>query len=142
MENQKKRSKSSSESKYKKKAKIETAADAVRALDDIVLDPFPLPDNLEEIPLPGKSKIPASFFDNHIEMKYTAVGQVYMTSSSDQDIRVPLSGDIDSLIRSHERWELVARKLKEKCLELKRQNHLLISTAYPVPPVPSSVPPS
>ena len=129
-------------SKSKKKVKIETAADAVRALDDIVLDPFPLQVQLQEIPVTGKSKIPASFFDNHIEMKYTAVGQVYMTSTSDQNIRLSLKGDIDSLIRSHERWELVARKLKEKCVELKRQNQVLVSTAYPVPPVPCLFPPS
>ena len=73
-------------------------------------------------------------------MNYTAVGQVYMTSASDEDVRVPLEGDIDSLIRSHERWELVARKLKEKYLELKRQNQVLISTAYPVCPVPPLFP--
>ena len=93
-ENQKKRSKSSSEKKSKKKVKIETAADAVRALDDIVLDPFPLQIQLEEIPVTEKSKIHSSFFDNHVKMNYTAVGQVYMTSTSDQDIRVPLVGDM------------------------------------------------
>ena len=136
MENTKKRQNTSNETKHKKKLKIETAADAVRALDDIVLDPFPLRVQLEEIPVTGNSKIPSSFFDNHLKMKYTAVGQVYMTSTSDEDVRVPLEGDIDSLIRSHERWELVARKLKEKCLELKRQNQVLIPTNLlrPVPP--------
>ena len=136
MENQKKRSRTSTTSKSNKKVKIETAEDAVRALDDIILDPFPLRVHLEENPVTGKSKIPSSFFDNHLKMKYTAVGQVYMTSTSDEDIRVPLEGDIDSLIRSHERWELVGRKLKEKCLELKRQNQFLISTSLlcPMPP--------
>ena len=142
MENPKKRSNASCEKKSKKKIKIETAADAVRALEDIVLDPFPLQVQLEEIPVTRKSKIPSSFFDNHFEMYYSAVGQVYMTSSSDQDIRVPLKGDIGSLICSHERWELVAGKLKEKCIELKRQNQVLISTSCPVPVVSSSFPPS
>ena len=136
MENQKKRSRTSTTSKSNKKVKIETAEDAVRALDDIILDPFPLQVQLQEIPVTEKSKIHSSFFDNHVKMNYTAAGQVYMTSTSDQDIHVPLKGDIDSLIRSHERWELVARKLKERCLELKRQNQVLIPTNLlcPVPP--------
>ena len=39
MEDPKKRSNDSCDKKFKKKVKIETAVDAVRALDDIVLGP-------------------------------------------------------------------------------------------------------
>ena len=56
MEDPKKRSNDSCDKKFKKKVKIETAVDAVRALDDIVLGPFPLHIQLEEIPVTGKSK--------------------------------------------------------------------------------------
>lgn len=136
-ENQKKRSNASCEKKSKKRVKIETAADAVRALDDIILDPFPLPMNMEEITVSGKSKIHTSFFNKHVKTYYTSVGEVYMTHSSNHDISIPLTGDIDSLVRSHERWELVARKLKEKCIELKRQNEFLWK-----PSGPSIFPPS
>ncbi len=139
MENQKKRSNASCEKKSKKKIKIETAADAVEALDYIDINPLLLPVKNEEIPVTGQSKIPSSFFDNHVKMKYALVGEVYV-SCRDHDNSDPLDDDIKSLILSHEKcWKLLKR-LKEKCLELKgeclelmRQNRVLISTAYSFP---------
>ena len=47
MENQKKRARMESKTEKKKNPKIETATDAVLALDDIILRPLPLPMKME-----------------------------------------------------------------------------------------------
>ena len=121
--------------KKRKHEEIETGEQAFKALDEIskhLNDPMVM----EQSPNSGKIKIPKLFHENHKIVFYTAVGGVYMTCDNDHDISVPLTDDIESLIRSHERWELVARKLKEKCLELKRENELLAAMSVPVPSLP------
>ena len=141
MENPKKRSRASSEPKSKKKVKIETAAGAVKALDDIVLGPLPLPMKMEMGVADETSKIPGHFFDNHAKMFLATTGyDVYMNSCINPDIKTPLKDDIKSLMVSHDRWEMIARKLRAKCVELKRDIALLWQSSSPVPPVSSVFP--
>tara|TARA_R110002074_G_scaffold64184_1_gene153395 strand:- start:197 stop:568 length:372 start_codon:yes stop_codon:yes gene_type:complete len=113
----KKRTISNSEQPEKKR-KIETAADAVRALDDPIFDLLP---GISDFNTPTSPVLPVDFFNNHVLTEYKTIGQVYMTIDLDENIFSTLTGDVESLIKSHQRWELIARKLKEKCIELKNQ---------------------
>ena len=117
MPNGKKRTISNSDQPEKKR-KIETAADAVRALDDPIFDSLP---GISDFNSSFTPMLPLDFFDNHVLTEYKTIGQVYMTIHLTDNIFSTLTGDVESLIKSHQRWELIARKLKEKCIELKNQ---------------------
>ena len=113
----KKRTISNSEQPEKKR-KIETAADAVRALDDPIFDLLP---GISDFNTPTSPVLPVDFFNNHVLTEYKTIGQVYMTIDLDENIFSTLTGDVESLIKSHQRWELIARKLKGMCIKLKNQ---------------------
>ena len=121
MENPKKRQKTSSETKPGKKLKIETAADAVKALDDIDVYPISLPAEMCIGSLKGSTKLPDNFFKNRKRTMLSNIGEVYSTGGIVNRIPLPLTDDLRSLIDSHERWEVVAHKLRDKCVELKHQ---------------------
>ena len=73
------------------------------------------------------SKIPRNFLDNHTKMFFSTTGyDVFMASGNDLDLKTPLKNDIRSLMASHDRWEMVARKLRDKCVELKREIAVLL----------------
>ena len=121
MENTKKRQKTSSETKPKKKQKIETAADAVKALDDIDIHPIALPAEMCIGFVSGSTKLPDNFFKNRKRQMLSNIGEVYSTGGMVNRLSLPLTDDLRSLIESHERWEVVAHKLRDKCMELKDQ---------------------
>ena len=121
MENKKKRQKTSSETKPRKKLKIETGEEAVKALDAIKLCPIALPSEMCIGSLSGSTKLPDNFFENRKRMMLSNIGEVYSTNGMVNRVPLPLTDDLRSLIDSHERWEIVANKLKEKCIELKHQ---------------------
>lgn len=126
----------------KKRAKIETGADAVNALDKIILQPFMSPKQVGENDVTGTSEIPKTFFNNHTNVFLNTLGEeVYMSYYTDPRIKTPLSGDIDSLIRSHQLWEEIAKRLRDKCVQLKRDIALLRQTSSIAPsgaPAPSN----
>ena len=134
MENTKKRQKTSSETKLRKKVKIETAADAVRALDNIDVYPIALPPEMCIGSVSGSTKLPNNFFENRKRMTLSNIGEVYSTGGTVNRLSLPLTDDLRSLIESHERWEVVAHKLRDKCMELKHQMELF----WQVSPPPSS----
>ena len=131
MENPKKRQKTSSETKPKKKQKIETAADAVKALDDIDIHPIALPAEMCIGSLNGSTKLPDNFFKNRKRQMLSNIGEVYSTEGMVKQIPLPLTDDLRSLIESHERWEVVAHKLRDKCMELKHQIEVFWQVSSP-----------
>ena len=80
------------------------------------------------------SKIPEHFFVNHTKIFFATTGyDVFMTSGTDPDLKTPLENNIKSLMDSHDRWAMIAQKLRDKCVELKRDIALLHQSSSPDP---------
>ena len=117
-----------------KRRKIETSEDAVKNLDsikdleDIGLDdllPLSPPISPCDFGITGETKLPPSFFQNHTKTKNFSSGEVYATIFKPTNIEDPLTDDLISLIKSHDRWENLCYKILDKCKELRSENEML-----------------
>lgn len=123
MEKPKKRCRNSKQ-ETNKKAKIETGEDAFNELDEII-EKGKINLSLQPFPEPVITDFQSDFFDKHAVMKFTQIGKVFGNRSTFSDNKTELGDDVKSLILSNQRWEYIAKMLKEKCVELNEEKEEL-----------------